>query len=104
MTAEDLNARYDPMSRDELIAECERLRQIETAARNFIGVMFLSNHQPGEALAKLHDLVEGYDDSSGTRPVPPVTCTHEWVKDSDGDSHCTRCGATYLQLSEPVKP
>jgi hypothetical protein len=26
-TAEDLNEKYDPMSRDELIAECERLRE-----------------------------------------------------------------------------
>jgi len=25
-TEDDINARYDPMNRDELIAECERLR------------------------------------------------------------------------------
>jgi hypothetical protein len=42
--------------------EIKRLRKIENAARNYIGVMFLSDHQPGEALAKLHDLVEGYAD------------------------------------------
>jgi hypothetical protein len=46
----------------QLIEEIERLRKIENAARNYIGVMFLSDHQPGEALAKLHDLVEGYAD------------------------------------------
>jgi len=26
LSTEELNARYDPMSRDDLIAECERLR------------------------------------------------------------------------------
>jgi hypothetical protein len=37
MTAEDLNARYDPMSRDELIAECEKLRTAITTACSDMG-------------------------------------------------------------------
>lgn len=31
-TQDELNRRYDPMTRDNLITECERLRAIETVA------------------------------------------------------------------------
>jgi hypothetical protein len=34
MTTDELNKRYDPMNRDELIAECERLRNAITGYVN----------------------------------------------------------------------
>lgn len=34
LPADELNARYDPMNRDELIAECERLRELLSIAQD----------------------------------------------------------------------
>ncbi len=33
-TEDDLNARYDPMTRDELIAECENMRTLLSIAQD----------------------------------------------------------------------
>lgn len=29
--------------------------------------------------------------------VTAPVCIHEWIADGDGDHHCTKCGATYMQ-------
>jgi hypothetical protein len=64
---------------------------------------------PADALALewLDEYVEIAQRAQGAAEktsVPPASCVHEWWTDSDGDHHCTKCGATNMQSLKASVP